>query len=109
VVQSDRRERGFRAPDWLEQLVRTTPPPIPWRDVVRFAVTIPAPLAVAVAIAGGIRPGPVLGAGVFTTTGALAATMAPQAGPLREQLRRIAAATICGGGGQGDALIIRRV
>jgi uncharacterized membrane protein YccC len=99
VVQSDRRERGFRAPDWLEQLVRTTPPPIPWRDVVRFAVTIPAPLAVAVAIAGGIRPGPVLGAGVFTTTGALAATMAPQAGPLREQLRRIAAATICGGAG----------
>jgi uncharacterized membrane protein YccC len=77
--------------------VRTTPPPVPWRDVVRFAVTLPAPLAVAVALAGGIRPGPLLAAGVFTTTGALAATMAPQGGALRDRLRRIAAATVCGG------------
>jgi uncharacterized membrane protein YccC len=97
VVGADRRERALRAPGWLEELVRTTPPPIPWRDVIRFAVTIPAPLAVAIAIEGGIEPGPVLGAGVFTTTGALAATMAPQGGPLRDQLRRIVAATVCGG------------
>mgnify|MGYP006195517217 CR=1 FL=1 len=25
-------------------MVRTSPPPVPWRDVVRFAVTVPAPL-----------------------------------------------------------------
>lgn len=62
-------ERALRAPAWLEELVRTTPPPVPWRDVVRFAVTVPAPLAVAVAVEGGIEPGPVLGAGVFATTG----------------------------------------
>ncbi|MDP9430972.1 MAG: FUSC family protein [Actinomycetota bacterium] len=77
--------------------MRTTPPPVPWRDVVRFAVTVPAPLAVAVAVEGGIDPGPVLGAGVFATTGALAASLAPQGGPLRDRLRRAAAATVFGG------------
>ncbi len=87
------RERGLHAPAWLEELVRTTPPPVPWRDVIRFAVTIPAPLAVAVAVEGGVEPGPVLGAGVFATTGALAAGLAPQSGPLRDRLRRTAAAT----------------
>jgi uncharacterized membrane protein YccC len=92
-------ERALRAPAWLEELVRTTPPPVPWRDVVRFAVTVPAPLAVAVAVEGGIEPGPALGAGVFATTGALAASLAPQGGPLRDRLRRTAAATVFGGVG----------
>ncbi|TFV79263.1 FUSC family protein [Blastococcus sp. CT_GayMR19] len=91
------RERGLRAPAWLEELVRTTPPPVPWRDVVRFAVAVPAPLAVAVLIEGGVEPGPALGAGVFATTGALAASLAPQSGPLRDRLRRTAAATGFGG------------
>lgn len=86
------RERVLRAPAWLEELVRTTPPPVPWRDVVRFAVTIPAPLAVAIAVEGGVEPGATLGAGVFATTGALAGSLAPQSGPLRDRLRRTAAA-----------------
>lgn len=90
-------ERALRAPAWLEELVRTTPPPVPWRDVVRLAVTVPAPLAVAIAVEGGIEPGPVLGAGIFATTGALAGSLAPQAGPLRDRLRRTAAATVFGG------------
>ncbi|SNS09993.1 Uncharacterized membrane protein YccC [Geodermatophilus saharensis] len=81
-------ERSLRAPAWLEELVRTSPPPVPWRDVARFAVTLPAPLAVALAVGGESA----LGAGVFATTGALAATLAPQGGPLRDRLRRIAAA-----------------
>ena len=38
------RARGLRAPAWLEELVRTQRPPVPWRDVVRYAVAIPAPL-----------------------------------------------------------------
>ncbi|WP_345771880.1 FUSC family protein [Geodermatophilus sabuli] len=89
----------MRAPTWLEELVRTTPPPVPWRDVVRFAVAIPAPLALAVAVEGGIEAGAALGAGVFATTGALAASLAPQPGPLRERLRRTAAAIGFGGVG----------
>ncbi len=93
-------DRGLRAPAWLEELVRTRRPAMPWRDVVRFAVVIPAPLAVAILLAGGITPGPELGAGVFATTGALAATLAPQpAGPLRGQLRRIGWAVSLGGVG----------
>jgi uncharacterized membrane protein YccC len=92
VADRELRARGLRAPAWLEELVRTTPPPVPWRDVVRFAVTLPLPLTVAVLVSGGIQPGAALGAGVFATMGALAATLAPAPGPLRDQLRRIVAA-----------------
>src|SRR4051794_29955111 len=88
-------ERGMRAPAWLEELVRTSRPTVPWRDVIRFAVVIPAPLAVALLI-GGVQ-GTALGAGVFATMGALAATLAPQSGPLRTRLRRVAAASLLGG------------
>ena len=89
-------DRGLRAPAWLEELVRTSPPAVPWRDVVRFAVVVPAPLALAIAVDGGVSGGDALGAGVFATTGALAATLAPQSGPLRERLRRVVAAVSLG-------------
>jgi uncharacterized membrane protein YccC len=85
---AERRERSVRAPAWLEELVRGSRAPVPWRDVVRFAVTLPAPLAVALVVGGPSA----LGAGVFATMGALAATLAPQSGPLRDRLRRTAAA-----------------
>jgi uncharacterized membrane protein YccC len=88
----ERSGRGLAAPAWLEELVRTGRGPVPWRDVVRFAVAVPGPLAVAVLVNGGTDPGPALGAGVFATVGALAATLAPQSGPLRDRLRRTAAA-----------------
>nr|WP_246214810.1 FUSC family protein [Modestobacter muralis] len=87
----------MHAPAWLEELVRTSRPPVPWRDVVRFAVVVPAPLAVALAV-GGVE-GSALGAGVFATMGSLAATLAPQSGPLRVRLRRVAAASLMGGTG----------
>ncbi|WP_233517539.1 FUSC family protein [Geodermatophilus marinus] len=89
----------MRAPAWLEELLRTRTPPVPWGDVVRFAVTVPAPLAVVAVVGGGFTAGPALGAGVFATTGALAGSLAPQGGPLRDRLRRTAAATLAGGAG----------
>ena len=88
-----RRERGLRAPAWLEELVRTSRPPVPWRDVVRFAVAIPAPLAVAVARRGRRRAG--TGAGRRRLRAPWAPwppRLAPQSGPLRDRLRRTAAA-----------------
>ncbi|WP_346622809.1 FUSC family protein [Blastococcus montanus] len=88
-----RRQRALRAPAWLEALVRTSPPPVPWRDVARFAVAVPAPLALAVAVGGGMDSAAPLAAGVFGTMGALAASLAPQPGPLRDRLRRVGAAT----------------
>ena len=87
----------MRAPAWLEELLRTKHPPVPWPDVARFAVAIPAPLAAAIAIDGGIRATTALGAAVFATTGALAATLAPMGGPLRDKLRRTASAALFGG------------
>ncbi len=90
-------DRGLRAPAWLEELVRTSRPAVPWRDVVRFAVVIPAPLVLVATIGGGLDDPAALGAGVFGTTGALAATMAPQAsGPLRTRLRRVLASAVFG-------------
>ncbi|MCV2489957.1 FUSC family protein [Geodermatophilus sp. YIM 151500] len=90
------RERGLRAPAWLEELVRTGRQPVPWRDVVRFAVAVPAPLAVALLARAGGGPAlddeAVLGAGVLATVGTLNASLAPQSGPLRERLRRAVAA-----------------
>ena len=93
---AEQRDRGLRAPAWLEELLRTTPPEVPWRDVVRFAVTIPAPIALAITVGGGLDSGAALGAGVFGTMGALAACLAPQPGPLRDRLRRTASATAFG-------------
>lgn len=90
------RSGRLQPPAWLEELVRTGRPAVPWRDVVRFAVAIPAPLALAVAVEGGIEPGTTLAAGTFGTMGALVATLAPQAAPLRDKLRRIVTATAFG-------------
>jgi uncharacterized membrane protein YccC len=92
VTDAGLQERRLRAPAWLEELVRTGRPPVPWRDVVRFAVTVPAPLTVAVIVEGGVEQGPALSAGVFATMGALAGSLAPQSGLLRDRLRRTAAA-----------------
>ena len=86
---AEQRARTARAPAWLEELVRGGSPPVPWRDVARFGVALPAPLAVALLVGGTTA----LAAGVFATMGALAATLAPQSGPLRDRLRRTAAAT----------------
>lgn len=84
-------DRGLRAPAWLEEMVRTGRPPVPWRDVVRFALSLAGPLAL-VAVLGRLADPAALGAGVFGTTGALAATLAPQGGPLRTRMRRVLAA-----------------
>ena len=84
-------DRGVRAPAWLEELVRTGRPAVPWPDVVRFAVGITGPL-VLVALLGLLDDPAGLGAGVFGTTGALAVTLAPQGGPLRTRMRRVVAA-----------------
>ena len=85
---AEQRARTVRAPAWLEELVRGGSTPVPWPDVARFAVAVPAPLALALVVGGPTA----LGAGVFGTVGALAASLAPQSGPLRDRLRRIAAA-----------------
>jgi uncharacterized membrane protein YccC len=87
----------LRAPAWLEELLRTHRPPVPWGDVVRFGVTIPAPLAVSLLLSGALHDPAAVGAGVFATTGALASTLAPQPGPLRDGLRRLVSALAFGG------------
>ena len=58
-----------------------------------------APLPLEPSSFGGVRElrRSTVGAGVFATTGALASTLAPQPGPLRDQLRRLGSALALGG------------
>ncbi len=80
------------APDWMVRVVRATPAPVPWLDMLRMALTVPAPLAVAL-LAGNLR------FGVFAAMGALACGLADRGGSLRIRLLRAAAAGIAGGAG----------
>ncbi len=80
------------APDWMVRVVRASPAPVPWLDMLRMALTVPVPLAVAL-LAGNLR------LGVFAAMGALACGLADRGGPLRIRLLRAAAAGIAGGAG----------
>lgn len=81
---------------WLAHMVRVSPVPVPWRDVVRVAVSVPVPLAVGLLLERVTGSGHALAAGVFASIGALVAAIASRAGPLRERLRRTTAGVVCG-------------
>jgi uncharacterized membrane protein YccC len=85
------RARRFEAaaPQWIVELVRMRKAPIPWADVVRLAVAVPTPLAVAI-LAGA---GPV---GVFAAMGALVTSLADKGGPLRLRVVRELGAGLAG-------------
>lgn len=74
-----------RAVAWLTYIVRISHAPLPWRDVIRFPVSVVTPLAIGLALQG-----TALGAGLFAMMGALDGTLAGKDGPLRERLARTA-------------------
>jgi uncharacterized membrane protein YccC len=86
------------APDWMVRVVRPLPAPVPWLDMLRMALTVSAPLAVALAAGQ-------LSLGVFAAMGALACGLADRGGPVRIRLLRAGAAAVAGGAG----LVIGRV
>jgi uncharacterized membrane protein YccC len=69
------------APQWIVELVRVRRAPVPWPDVVRLAVAVPTPLAVALLLGAG----PV---GVLAAMGALVTSLADKGGPLRLRVVR---------------------
>lgn len=77
-------------PDWLAEVVRPQPAPPPWPDMIRAAVAICVPLAVAFA-AG--RPA----LGVLPATGALLGTMTDVGGPYLSRVKRVSSAAVLGG------------
>jgi uncharacterized membrane protein YccC len=86
------------APDWMVRVVRPLPVPVPWLDMLRMALTVSVPLAVALAV-GQLR------LGVFAAMGALACGLADRGGPVRIRLLRAGSAAVAGGVG----LVIGRV
>lgn len=92
------RHLDVAAPDWMVRVVRPLPTPVPWLDMLRMALTVSVPLAVALAV-GELR------LGVFGAMGALACGLADRGGPVRIRLLRAAAAAVAGGAG----LVIGRV
>jgi uncharacterized membrane protein YccC len=77
-------------PDWLEEVVRLRRDPVPWPAMIRAAVAICAPLAVAIAI--GDRPG-----GLLVAMGGLLGTVVDKGGPYLARFRIVGTAAVLGG------------
>jgi hypothetical protein len=89
-IGSAARRSEALVPDWLAEVVRLRRDPVPWADMVRAAVAICAPLAVAIAI--GNRPG-----GVLVAMGGLLGTVVDKGGPYLARVKRVGSAAVFGG------------
>ncbi|RJQ91222.1 FUSC family protein [Amycolatopsis panacis] len=82
----------FAAPHWLVQLLRTKPVPVPWNMVVRAALSLAAPLAVAYALGD-------IAVGALMSTGALPVVLSEAAGTYRYRARRLGGSTVAAAAG----------
>ncbi|MGN6741696.1 MAG: FUSC family protein [Amnibacterium sp.] len=76
------------APDWLVRVVAPKQAPVPWPDMVRFAVSVTTPLAVGILTGQG-------GLGGFAAMGALLGAFGDAGGPFRRRLRRLLVGLVC--------------
>jgi uncharacterized membrane protein YccC len=77
-------------PDWLGELVRPRPAPVPWPGMVRAALAICVPLSVALATGKGSL-------GVLPAMGGILGTMADASGPYLTRVKRVTSASVFGG------------
>jgi uncharacterized membrane protein YccC len=82
--------RALVVPDWLAEVVRPKPAPVPWPQMVRAALAICVPLSVALAF--GERT-----LGVLPAMGGLLGTLADAGGPYLSRVKRVAIAAVFGG------------
>jgi uncharacterized membrane protein YccC len=82
--------RALVVPDWLAEVVRPKPAPVPWPQMVRAGLAICVPLSVALAF--GERT-----LGVLPAMGGLLGTMADAGGPYLSRVKRVASAAVFGG------------
>jgi uncharacterized membrane protein YccC len=82
--------RALVVPDWLAEVVRPKPAPVPWPQMVRAALAICVPLSVALAL--GERT-----LGVLPAMGGILGTMADAGGPYLSRVKRVASAAVFGG------------
>lgn len=89
VLRTRLRSLELPAPEWIVELVRSRPGPIPWLDIVRAAIVVTTPLAIGVALHE-----PAIG--VILTMGALPQTISDRGGPLWLRTRRALLASLAG-------------
>ena len=77
-------------PDWLAEMVRPKPAPLPWPDMIRAALAICVPLSVAFAVGRGTI-------GVLPAMGGLMGTMSDTGGSYVNRVKRVTAAAVLGG------------
>jgi uncharacterized membrane protein YccC len=82
--------RAVVVPDWLAEVVRPKPAPVPWPQMIRAALAICVPLSVALAL--GDRT-----LGVLPAMGGILGTMADTGGPYLSRVKRVATAAVFGG------------
>ena len=76
-------------PDWLAEVVRPKPAPLPWPDMIRAALAICVPLSVAFAVGRGTI-------GVLPAMGGLMGTMSDTGGSYVNRVKRVTAAAVLG-------------
>jgi uncharacterized membrane protein YccC len=77
-------------PDWLAEVVRPRPAPLPWPDMLRAMLAICVPLSVALALGKGTL-------GVLPAMGGLIGTVADTGGPYLTRVKRVGSAAVFGG------------
>jgi uncharacterized membrane protein YccC len=82
--------RAAVVPDWLAEVVRPRPAPVPWPEMIRAALAICVPLSVSLAL--GQRA-----LGVLPAMGGILGTMADTGGPYLSRVKRVCSAAVFGG------------
>ncbi len=77
-------------PEWLAEVVRPRPAPVPWPEMIRAVLAICVPLSAALAL--GKAP-----LGVLPAMGGLLGTMADTDGPYLSRVKRVCTAAVFGG------------
>ena len=82
--------RAATVPDWLAELVRPKPAPLPWPDMIRATLAICVPLGTGFAVG---KPS----IGLLPATGGLLGTMTDRGGSYLSRVERISAVGVFGG------------
>jgi uncharacterized membrane protein YccC len=82
--------RAQVVPDWLAEVVRPKPAPLPWPQMLRAALAICVPLSAG--LAAGDRA-----LGVLPAMGGILGVMADTGGPYLSRVKRVASAAVLGG------------
>ena len=82
--------RAAVVPDWLAELVRPKPAPLPWPDMIRSALAICVPLGVAIAVGKTTI-------GLLPATGGLLGSMTDRGGSYLNRVKRVSAVGVFGG------------